>query len=130
MRRFLMNKLVRDKVVSIMEEQGKKATSRILNDEEFIKELKIKLKEELAELDEVEFGDRENFINELADIQLLVDYLLKVNKISKEELDKFQKEKLEKVGGFEKKIFVGEVDLKDNDEWVDYYIKKRFKEIK
>mgnify|MGYP003812077779 CR=1 FL=1 len=125
-----MNKLVRDKVVSTMEEQGKKTTSRILNDEEFVKELKIKLKEELAELDEVEFGDKEHFINELADIQLLVDYLLKVNKISKEELDKFQKEKLQKVGGFEKKIFAEEVDLKDDDEWVDYYIKKGFKEIK
>lgn len=125
-----MNKLVRDKVLSTMEKQGKKTTSRILNDEEFVKELKTKLKEELAELDEVEFGDREHFINELADIQLLIDYLLKINKITKEELNKFQKEKLKKVGGFEERIFAEEVNLKDNDEWVGYYIKKGFKEIK
>ena len=125
-----MNKLVRDKIVSTMEGQGKKVKSRILDDKKFIKELKVKLAEELAELDEVDFGDREHFINELADIQLLIDYLLKTNKISKEELDQFQKEKLEKVGGFEKKIFIEEVGLKDDDEWVEYYVKKGFEEVK
>lgn len=125
-----MNKLVRDEIVSTMEKQGKKTISRVLNDEEFVKELKIKLKEELAELDEVEFRDRENFKNELADIQLLIDYLLKINKISKEELKNFQKEKIKKVGAFEKRIFVEEVNLEDDDDWVNYYIKKGFEEIK
>ena len=130
MRSFLMNKLVRDKIASNMEDQGKKVKTRILNDEEFVKELKVKLAEELAELNEVEFGDRDNFKNELADIQLLVDYLLKTNKISKEELEEFQKKKNEKVGAFEKRIFAGKVSLKDDDEWVDYYVKKGFEEVK
>jgi len=122
--------LVRDKIVSTMEDQGKKVETRILNDEEFVKELKVKLGEELAELNEVEFGDREHFINELADVQLLIDTLLKVNGISKEELDKFQAEKFKKVGGFDKRIFAGKVGLQDNDEWADYYVKKGFEEVR
>lgn len=130
MRNFLMNKLVRDKIAANMESQGKKVETRILNDEEFVKELKVKLGEELAELNEVNFGDRDNFKNELADIQLLIDYLLKTNNISKEELEEFQKKKNEKVGAFDKRIFAGKVSLQDDDEWVDYYIKKGFEEVK
>jgi predicted house-cleaning noncanonical NTP pyrophosphatase (MazG superfamily) len=130
MRIFRMKKLVRDKIVERMEGDGNKVDSKILNDKEYIDELKSKLKEELIELNEVKFGDKENFKNELADIQLLVDYLLKVNKISKKELLEFKKEKADKMGGFDKRIFVDTVNLLDDDEWVEYYIKKGFEEVK
>lgn len=130
MRIFKMKKLVRDKIVERIEKRGNKVDSKILNDKEYIDELKTKLKEELTELNEVNFGDRENFKNELADIQLLVDCLLKANNISKEELLEFQKEKSDKMGAFDKRIFVETVSLKDNDDWVEYYIKKGFEEIK
>lgn len=130
MRKFLMKKLIRDKIPGTMESQGKKVESRILGDEEFVKELKTKFEEELAELKEVEFGDKEHFKNELADLQLLIDTLLKVNGISKEDLESFQKGKLEKVGGFEKRIYTESVSLQDDDEWVDYYVKKGWKEVK
>ena len=130
MRIFKMKKLVRDKIVEKIEKRGNKVDSRILNDKEYIDELKTKLKEELTELDEVNFGDKENFKNELADIQLLIDCLLKANNISKKDLLEFQKEKSDKVGGFDKRIFVETVILQDNDDWVEYYIKKGFEEIK
>lgn len=102
----------------------------ILKDKEYIEELKTKLKEELTELDEVKFDDKENFKNELADIQSLINCLLKVNNISKKDLLEFQKEKYDKMGGFDKRIFVKKVDLQDDDGWVEYYIKKGFEEIK
>jgi len=130
MKTFKMNKLVRDKVVDVMKGQNKISETRVLDDREFVAELKVKLMEELDELNEVDFGDKDHFKNELADIQLLIDYLLKLNNISKEELDEFQKEKLAKVGGFDKRIFVGKVDLQDDDEWVEYYRKKGFEEVK
>ena len=130
MKTFKMNKLVRDKVVDVMKGQNKISETRVLDDREFVAELKVKLMEELDELNEVDFGDKDHFKNELADIQLLIDYLLKSNNISKEELDEFQKEKLAKVGGFDKRIFVGKVDLQDDDEWVEYYRKKGFEEVK
>lgn len=130
MKTFLMNKLVRDKIVEVMEGQGKKVKTKILNDQEFVEQLKIKLKEELEELNEVEFGDREHLINELADIQLLIDYLLSVNGLSKDEVKNYQKEKTVKAGGFDKRIYVGKVNLQDDDEWVEYYRKKGFEEVK
>lgn len=114
-----------------MEGQGKKVEAKILNDQEFVEQLKIKLKEELDELNEVSFGDKDHFKNELADVQLLIDYLLEINGITKEEIENFQKAKIEKAGGFEKRIYVGKVGLQDNDEyWIEYYRKKGFKEVK
>lgn len=130
MKSFNMNKLVRDKILEKMTGQGKNVKSRILEEKEFVEQLKIKLKEELNELNEVDYGDKEHFINELADIQSLIDYLLKVNNISKEEIDSFQKDKLLKAGGFDKRIYVERVDLSDDDEWVEYYRNKGFEEIK
>jgi predicted house-cleaning noncanonical NTP pyrophosphatase (MazG superfamily) len=130
MKSFNMNKLVRDKILEIMKGQGKNVTSRTLEEKEFVEQLKIKLKEELDELNEVDYGDKDHFINELADIQLLIDYLLKVNNISKKEIDNFQKTKLSKAGGFDKRIYVERVDLSDDDEWVEYYRNKGFEEIK
>ena len=130
MRIFKMKKLVRDKIVEKIEKRGNKVDSKILKDKEYIDELKTKLKEELVELDEVNFGDKENFKNELADIQLLIDCLLKANNISKKDLLESQKEKSDKMGGFDKKIFVDTVSLLDDDDWVEYYIKKGFEEIK
>lgn len=130
MRKFKMNKLVRDKIVEKIEKGGNKVDMVILKDKEYIEELKTKLKEELTELDEVKFDDKENFKNELADIQSLINCLLKVNNISKKDLLEFQKEKYDKMGGFDKRIFVKKVDLQDDDGWVEYYIKKGFEEIK
>lgn len=130
MRKFKMKKLVRDKIVEKIEKRGNKVDSKILNDKEYINELKTKLKEELTELNEVSFGDKENFKNELADIQLLVDCLLKTNNISKKDLLEAQKEKSDKMGAFDKRIFVETVNLQDDDDWVEYYIKKGFEEIK
>ena len=130
MRIFRMKKLVRDKIVEKIKKRGNKVESRILDNKEYIHELKSKLKEELTELDEVVFGDKENFKNELADIQLLIDCLLKENNITKKDLLEFQKEKYDKMGGFDKRIFIDTISLMSDDEWVEYYVKKGFEEIK
>lgn len=126
-----MNKMIRDKVIDEMNEQGKISETRTLSDEEFVTELKKKLKEELDELCEVDFGDTENFKNELSDVQLLIDYLMKANQVTREDIDNVKKTKVDKVGGFDKRIYVGKVQLQDNDEyWIEYYRKKGFEEIK
>ena len=43
------NKLVRDKIPEIIEGNGEKPVTRILNDEEYLKELNTKLQEEVNE---------------------------------------------------------------------------------
>lgn len=125
-----MQKLVRDKIVENIQKKGNKVDSRILDDKQFFDELKKKLQEELDELTEVDFDDRKNLINELSDIQLLISYSLKTLNISTEELDKMQAKKAVRAGNFDKRIFIDTVTLPDNDEWVEYYQKKGFEEVR
>ncbi len=125
-----MKKLVRDKIVDKILKSGAKVNSKILNGEQFVEELKKKLQEELNELMKVKYRDKKNLINEISDIQLLINYLLKALEISKEELDKKQTEKAIKTGSFDKRIFVETVTLQDNDEWIEYYKEKGFEEVR
>jgi predicted house-cleaning noncanonical NTP pyrophosphatase (MazG superfamily) len=127
MRKFRVEKLVRDKILdNIYKNKLAKADYKILNDREFLVELKKKFYEELEEFDPT---DTENAKNELVDLQLLIDYFKKILDIKKEELKLISKKKNEKAGGFDKKIFLKTVELDEKDEWLPYY-EKKFKEIK
>lgn len=126
---FKMKKLVRDKIPQIIKGQGGIITRKILNTEEFFKELKEKLVEEAKELGEVELKNKEELTNELADVKLLMDYLMRIAKIENKELLEVIKSKSNKVGDFKKRIYIETVKLPDNSDWVGYYRKKKFEEI-
>jgi predicted house-cleaning noncanonical NTP pyrophosphatase (MazG superfamily) len=80
----IYNKLVRDNIPKIIENDGKKYKSRILNDEEYEVELRKKLIEEATELSEAK--TEEEKIYELADIYEIIEYVLMVNNIDKRKL--------------------------------------------
>ncbi|MCX6726775.1 MAG: nucleoside triphosphate pyrophosphohydrolase [Candidatus Shapirobacteria bacterium] len=128
--KFEMEKLVRDKIPQIIEGQGGMITRRTLGEEEFFRELQIKLTEETTELSEVKLCDKGELINELADVQLILDYLVKTSGASDEELRQAIEVKSKKVGDFENRTYIGTVKLPDDSEWVKYYRKKGFKEIR
>ena len=94
------NKLVRDKIPDIMIENGAKPVIRILNNEEYKKELDKKLLEEVKEY--LESGN----ILELADIQEVMNAILDFKGISKEEFNNLREEKVLKRGAFKNKIFL------------------------
>lgn len=96
----IYNKLVRDKIPEIIEREGKKVTTKILNDEEYRAELNRKLKEEVNEYLE------ENCVEELADIVEVIYGILNSMEVSKEEFESVRKSKVEKRGGFEKRIYL------------------------
>ena len=96
------NKLVRDRIPEIIENEGRKCNYHILNEQDYIKELKIKLNEEVNE-----FLESDN-PEELADILEVVYALSKVNNCSEEELNNIRTKKSEKRGAFEKRIFLEE----------------------
>lgn len=96
----IYNKLVRDKIPEIIENEGKKVTTKILNDEEYRTELNRKLKEEVNEYLE------ENCVEELADIVEVIYGILNSMEVSKEEFESVRKSKAEKRGGFEKRIYL------------------------
>lgn len=97
------NKLVRDMIPEIIEASGKKAVCETLNDEVYIKLLKQKLVEELNEF--LESDD----VAELADMGEVMHALLEYKGVSIETFQRIRLEKLEKRGGFKKKIMLKEV---------------------
>lgn len=95
------NKLVRDKIVDIIESSNKTAKTRILNDNEY----KIALKEKLFEEIEEYFAS-ENDVNELADIKEVFNALCIANGHSVEEVENARLKKAIERGAFNKKIFL------------------------
>lgn len=98
----IYNKLVRDKIPEIIKSEGREVKAKILNDEEYKKELNKKLKEEVKEYLE------DNNAQELADIVEVVYGILNSMDITIEEFEKIRKEKAKKRGAFNKKIFLEE----------------------
>lgn len=104
----IYNKLVRDRIPEIIEKTGKELSSRILEEKEYEIELKKKLGEEIAEY--IEAKTDEEAVEELADILELLHAATKIYGSSFDELEKVRKKKAEKRGGFEKRIFLIEVE--------------------
>jgi predicted house-cleaning noncanonical NTP pyrophosphatase (MazG superfamily) len=104
----IYNKLVRDRIPEIIESSGKQFSTRILNDEEYIKELKKKSFEELEEY--INTTNNEDAIEELADLLEIIHALAEYHGASFEKVEEVRKKKAEKRGGFKEKIFLVEVE--------------------
>ena len=100
MKEFIYEKLVRDKIPEIIEKSGKQCKTEILSDEKYLEMIDKKLNEELAEYHE------DQNIEELADLLEVIYAATKARGYSIEELEKVRVEKVEKRGGFDKKILL------------------------
>ena len=98
------NKLVRDKIVDIIKSKGENPKYHTLTDTEYLEELHKKLFEEANEF--VEADDPE----ELADLLEVLYSIAKVKNISLKEVEKIRQEKCNKRGGFDKKIYLEDVE--------------------
>lgn len=96
------NKLVRDNIPNIIKESGHECKYRILNDKEFLEELKRKLVEESIEY--CNSGD----IEELADVFEVIGFILDCNNWTYDKVYQVAHEKAEKRGVFYKKYFLEE----------------------
>jgi predicted house-cleaning noncanonical NTP pyrophosphatase (MazG superfamily) len=105
MRTFLQKKLWRDNAIDMMEQNhGSKITWRTLNDAEFNQQIRIKLLEETKEV--IATQSRSELIAELADLYEVIDSLIAVNNIPKEEIIIEQEKKRNARGGFAERKFV------------------------
>lgn len=102
------NKLVRDRIPEIIKNSGKKFSTRILNEDEYIKELKKKSFEELEEY--VNTENNEDAIEELADVLEIIHALAEYHGVSIAKVEEVREQKAEKRGGFKEKIFLIEVE--------------------
>lgn len=102
------NKLVRDKIPKIIENSGKRCSTEMLDDENYVRALREKLHEEVAEYSEATTD--ENALEELADILELIHALTKVHGGNPERLESIRHEKALQRGAFENKVFLIEVE--------------------
>ena len=97
------NKLVRDKIPEIIEEQGRICVTEVLSDEEYLCMVDAKLDEELAEY------HKDQNIEELADLMEVIYAAAVARGYTIEQLEQVRAQKAAKRGGFQKKILLLEV---------------------
>ncbi|HEY9665535.1 MAG TPA: nucleoside triphosphate pyrophosphohydrolase [Coleofasciculaceae cyanobacterium] len=95
------NKLVRDRIPDIIRQSGKQCEVAVMAEAEFRQALREKLLEEAGE---VAAASLENLVSELADLQEVIDALLKVYGIEREAIAKEQRRKRTERGSFEQRL--------------------------
>lgn len=100
------NKLVRDKIPSIITNNGEIPVTRILNDEEYKIELERKLYEEYQEVINSKNIDR---LEELADMIEVIKALASLEGKKLQDIILLAEQKREKRGGFKDKIYLERV---------------------
>ena len=98
------DKLIRDRIPEIIENSGRTCETEILSDEDYMKYLNLKLREEIEEyLKSFE-------VEELADLEEVLRAILDAKGVSYDEFDRIREEKADKRGSFKKKLLLKRVD--------------------
>jgi predicted house-cleaning noncanonical NTP pyrophosphatase (MazG superfamily) len=95
------NKLVRDFIPEIIRQSGNQCEVAIMSEAEFSQALREKL---LEEAQEVTGASPQDLVSELADLQEVIDALLAVYGISREEVLTEQRRKRTERGGFKQRL--------------------------
>jgi predicted house-cleaning noncanonical NTP pyrophosphatase (MazG superfamily) len=102
------NKLVRDRIPEIISQTGKNYSTRILDQSEYVKELKKKSLEELEEY--MNANNNDEALKELADLLEVIHALVENHGVSIEKVEELRRQKAEKHGGFKEKFYLIEVE--------------------
>lgn len=105
--KYTYNKLVRDKIAdNINMANNKSCTWKVLDDAEYLKQLDKKLIEEANEF------IQEHSVEELGDLMEVILTIMKNNHIIMEDVEKVRIHKKKEKGGFDKKIYLIDVEEK------------------
>jgi predicted house-cleaning noncanonical NTP pyrophosphatase (MazG superfamily) len=99
--RTIHNKLVRDHIPDIIDAEGRRCATEIMDDAEYRQALLAKLVEEAQEAAEAEAGE---LVKELADLYEVIDALLVAFDLDKDAILALQQKRHDKRGGFEGRI--------------------------
>lgn len=100
-------KLVRDRIPEIIAASGKEAIWRVMEDDEYQKEVRKKLHEELAEYEAAK--DDSSALEELADMLELIHTLAGIHGSKPEDLERIRATKAAERGGFRRKLLLEKV---------------------
>lgn len=100
------NKLVRDKIPNIIEEKGETPVIKVLDENDYKKELEKKLYEEYKEVIEASGDDR---VEELADMLEVIKALASLENKNLNDIIDIADKKNKKRGAFDEKIFLEKV---------------------
>ncbi len=92
------NKLVRDKIPAFIESKGKTVVWHKADEKEYWEKLKEKLLEEVAEF------NKDESIEEFADLLEVVDAIAEYKQFNKEEVNVVKEKKLQDKGVFKERI--------------------------
>lgn len=129
MRKFMFQKLIRDKILTSMLDHKCDPKYHKLSPKDYLSELKNKLIEESSEIN---LDNIDDLVEELADLVEVIEAMLKEVGSTKFDLAKWRKIKKEKFGLFNDKIYVESVEVPDDYPWIKHYLKDpgRYPEIK
>ena len=102
----IYNKLVRDKIPNIIKEKGETPVVRILDENEYKKELEKKLYEEYKEVIKAIGDDR---VEELADMLEVIRALASLENKTLNDVITIADKKVKKRGAFKEKVFLEKV---------------------
>ena len=102
--KIIYNKLVRDRIPEIIEADGKRCVTEILDDGKYLEMIDAKLDEELVEY------YKDQSVEELADLVEVVYAAAKARGYTIEQLEEVRVKKAEKRGGFDREILLVEVE--------------------
>jgi predicted house-cleaning noncanonical NTP pyrophosphatase (MazG superfamily) len=117
-RRFIQNKLWRDKAVDSLERAGSILHWSRLDDASFDQELRAKLLEEAHEV--VQAKSTEEVCGELADVMEVITTLCQVHNITLEQVQLAQQKKRGERGGFDGRKYVTIADHPDGSFGTQY----------
>ena len=101
---YYYNKMVRDKIVQNINAKGSKANFKILNEEEYKKELDKKLLEEANEVIDVHSAEK------IGDLLEVIIAIMKQYNISENEVKMQMEQKIKDKGAFKDKIYLISVE--------------------
>lgn len=121
-KRFKVNKLIRDKIPEITLMDGVKTFTRELEPDEYIKRLNDKLIEEVKEV--IQAKGKMEIVEELADVLEVINAIASLNNLSFQDIEAARFKKKVAKGGFEKGIYCSFIEMSSSNQRVSYYLSK------
>jgi diadenosine tetraphosphate (Ap4A) HIT family hydrolase/predicted house-cleaning noncanonical NTP pyrophosphatase (MazG superfamily) len=122
LKRFKVEKLIRDKLPKILRENGIIVHEKTLEEIEFVQELKNKLQEESEEVKHTQ--NQKELTEELANVLEVVYNLSNHSGISLEQIEKVRLEKKKLKGSFSNKVYCSHIEVEESNPAIERYLKK------